>query len=232
MCSAVFWSQNNDLQLQNLAIANNLGDSVDAGTHQAVALRSDGDRVQINKVNILGRQNTFFVTNSGVQNRLQDNRQTRTLVSNSYIEGDVDIVSGRGAVVFDNTDFRVVNSRTQKEGYVFAPATLKSVTYGFLAINSRFTASGDNVAQLGRSLDVDGNTNGQVVIRDSVINEGFNIAKPWADAVGSNRPFSGNTGTADAKGNPQRNLNDANFNRMWEYNNRGVGSFVVAEPKQ
>ena len=206
MCSAVFWSQNNDLQLQNLTIANNLGDSVDAGTH--------------------------FVTNSGVQNRLQDNRQTRTLVSNSYIEGDVDIVSGRGAVVFDNTDFRVVNSRTQKEGYVFAPATLKSVTYGFLAVNSRFTASGDNVAQLGRSLDVDGNTNGQVVIRDSVINEGFNVAKPWADAVASNRPFSGNTGTADAKGNPQRNLNDANFNRMWEYNNRGVGSVVVAEPKQ
>jgi pectinesterase len=54
MCSAVFWSQNNGLQLQNLTIANNLGDSVDAGTHQAVALRSDGDQVQINKVNILG----------------------------------------------------------------------------------------------------------------------------------------------------------------------------------
>ncbi|VEB06713.1 pectinesterase [Klebsiella pneumoniae] len=44
MCSAVFWSQNNGLQLQNLTIANNLGDSVDAGTHQAVALRSDGDQ--------------------------------------------------------------------------------------------------------------------------------------------------------------------------------------------
>ena len=232
MCSAVFWSQNNGLQLQNLTIANNLGDSVDAGTHQAVALRSDGDQVQINKVNILGRQNTFFVTNSGVQNRLQDNRQTRTLVTNSYIEGDVDIVSGRGAVVFDNTDFRVVNSRTQKEAYVFAPATLKSVTYGFLATNSRFTASGDNVAQLGRALDVDGNSNGQVVIRDSVINEGFNIAQPWAAAVGSNRAFSGNVGAQDDKGNPQRNLNDNGFNRMWEYNNRGVGSFVVAAPKQ
>ena len=232
MCSAVFWSQNNGLQLQNLTIANNLGDSVDAGTHQAVALRSDGDQVQINKVNILGRQNTFFVTNSGVQNRLQDNRQTRTLVTNSYIEGDVDIVSGRGAVVFDNTDFRVVNSRTQKEAYVFAPATLKSVTYGFLATNSRFTASGDNVAQLGRALDVDGNSNGQVVIRDSAINEGFNIVQPWAAAVGSGRPFSGNTGSADDKGYLQRNLNDNGFNRMWEYNNRGVGSTVVAEPKQ
>lgn len=67
-----------------------------------------------------------------------------------------------------------------------------------------------------------------VVIRDSVINEGFNIAQPWAAAVGSNRAFSGNVGAQDDKGNPQRNLNDNGFNRMWEYNNRGVGSFVVA----
>ncbi len=67
LCSAVFWSQNNGLQLQNLTIENTLGDSVDAGNHPAVALRTDGDKVQINNVNILGRQNTFFVTNSGVQ---------------------------------------------------------------------------------------------------------------------------------------------------------------------
>lgn len=232
MCSAVFWSQNNGLQLQNLTIENNLGDSVDAGNHQAVALRSDGDQVQIDKVNILGRQNTFFVTNSGVENTLKNNRITRTLVTNSYIEGDVDIVSGRGAVVFDNTDFRVMNSRTQQEGYVFAPATLSNMFYGFLAVNSRFTAMGDGVAQLGRSLDVDSATNGQVVIRDSVINEGFNMAKPWGNAAVSQRPYAGNTGAVDEKGNLQRNLNEANFNRMWEYNNRGVGSKVIAEPKQ
>ncbi|POU74940.1 acyl-CoA thioesterase [Leclercia sp. LSNIH6] len=232
MCSAVFWSQNNGLQLQNLTIENNLGDSVDAGNHQAVALRSDGDQVQIDKVNILGRQNTFFVTNSGVDNTLKNNRITRTLVTNSYIEGDVDMVSGRGAVVFDNTDFRVMNTRTQQEGYVFAPATQSNLFYGFLAVNSRFTAMGDGVAQLGRSLDVDSATNGQVVIRDSVINEGFNMAKPWGNAAISQRPYAGNTGAVDEKGNVQRNLNDANFNRMWEYNNRGVGSKVIAEPKQ
>jgi len=232
MCSAVFWSQNTGLQLQNLTIENNLGDSVDAGNHQAVALRTDGDQVQIDKVNILGRQNTFFVTNSGVENTLKNNRITRTLVTNSYIEGDVDIVSGRGAVVFDNTDFRVMNTRTQQEGYVFAPATLSNMFYGFLAVNSRFTAAGDGVAQLGRSLDVDSASNGQVVIRDSVINEGFNMAKPWGNAAISQRPYAGNTGAVDDKGNVQRNLNDANFNRMWEYNNRGVGSKVIAEPKQ
>lgn len=241
MCSAVVWSQNSGLQLQNLTIENNLGDSVDAGNHQAVALRSDGDRVQIDKVNILGRQNTFLVTNSDVQNRFVANRLTRTQVTNSYIEGDVDVVAGRGAVVFDNTEFRLVNSRTQQEGYVFAPATLPNLFYGFLAINSRFTASGDGVAQLGRAWDVEASeggyapgqtANGQVVIRDSVINEGFNTAKPWGDALGSKRPFAGNTGTADDKGNVQRDLNDANFNRMWEFNNRGVGSKVVAEAKK
>jgi pectinesterase len=85
---------------------------------------------------------------------------------------------------------------------------------------------------LGGALYADANTNGQVVIRDSVINEGFNMAKPWANAAISQRPYAGNTGAVDDKGNVQRNLNDANFNRMWEYNNRGVGSKVVAEPKQ
>ncbi len=78
------------------------------------------------------------------------------------------------------------------------------------------------MAQLGRSLDVMPDTNGQVVIRDSAINEGFNTAKPWADAVISNSPFAGNTGSVDDNDEIQRNLNDTNYNRMWEYNNRGV----------
>lgn len=237
MCSAVVWSQNNGLQMQNLTIANTLGDSVDASNHQAVALRTDGDKVQLNNVHLLGRQNTFFVTNSDVQNRLLTDRLPRTLVTNSYIEGDVDVVAGRGAVVFDNTDFRLVNSRTP-EGSVFAPATLPNIYYGFLAINSRFSAAGDNTAQLGRAWDVEASengyaagqtSNGQVVIRDSVINEGFNSAKPWGDAAGSKRPFTGNVGTKGEKGEIQRDLNDANANRMWEFNNRGVGSTVVAE---
>lgn len=229
MCSAAVWSQNNGLQLQNLTIQNTLGDSVDAGNHQAVALRSDGDKVQLNNVNILGRQNTFFVTNSDVQNRLLSGKQPRTLVTNSYIEGDVDIVAGRGAVVFENTEFRLVNSRTQ-EGVVFAPATESNLYFGFLAINSRFKAAGD--ALLGRSWDIEtaGQTaNGQVVIRDSVISEGFNQARPWGDALNSQRPFTGNIGAKDEQGNFSRDLNAAGANRLWEYNNRGEGSTVVAE---
>ncbi len=229
MCSAAVWSQNNGLQLQNLTIQNTLGDSVDAGNHQAVALRSDGDKVQLNQVNILGRQNTFFVTNSDVQNRLLSGKQPRTLVTNSYIEGDVDVVAGRGAVVFENTEFRLVNNRTQ-EGVVFAPATEPNLYFGFLAINSRFKTSGN--AQLGRSWDIETAgvaANGQVVIRDSVISEGFNQARPWGDALNSQRPFTGNIGAEDEQGNFSRDLNAAGANRLWEYNNRGESSTVVAE---
>lgn len=230
LCSAAVWSQNNGLQLQNLTIQNSLGDGVGAGNHQAVALRSDGDQVHLNRVNLLGRQNTFFVTNSDIQNKIQANRLTRTLVTNSYIEGDVDLVAGRGAVVFDNTDFRVVASRQSEQGYVFAPATRPNMFYGFLAVNSRFSADGDGVAQLGRAWDIEatengyvpGQTaNGQVVIRDSVIGKGFNQERPWGDALGSNRPFAGNIGNgADEQGNPQRDVNDPSFNRLWEFNNR------------
>ncbi|MGC6746601.1 putative acyl-CoA thioester hydrolase [Escherichia coli] len=233
LCSAVFWSQNNGLQLQNLTIENTLGDSVDAGNHPAVALRTDGDPVHRLTTLTFSVVRTPSLSPTAVCRTVwKRDRQPRTLVTNSYIEGDVDIVSGRGAVVFDNTEFRVVNSRTQQEAYVFAPATLSNIYYGFLAVNSRFNAFGDGVAQLGRSLDVDANTNGQVVIRDSAINEGFNTAKPWADAVISNRPFAGNTGSVDDNDEIQRNLNDTNYNRMWEYNNRGVGSKVVAEAKK
>ncbi|MBV4412316.1 putative acyl-CoA thioester hydrolase [Enterobacteriaceae bacterium YMB-R22] len=231
LCSAAVWSQNDGLQLQNLTIQNTLGDGAGAGDHPAVALRSDGDRVQINNVNLLGRQNTFFVTNSDIHNRKLTDRLTRTLVTHSYIEGDVDLVSGRGAVVFDNTVFRVVSSRTDREGYVFAPATRPNMFYGFLATNSRFIADGQDVAQLGRAWDVGTpvngyapgqSANGQAVIRDSIIGKGFNAARPWGDALGSQRPFRGNIGNGvDEQGNPLRDLNDPRFNRLWEFNNKG-----------
>ncbi|KAA9728263.1 hypothetical protein F7F89_28410, partial [Escherichia coli] len=42
----------------------------------------------------------------------------------------------------------------------------------------------------------------------------FNTAKPWGDAVISNRPFAGNTGSVDDSDEIQRNLNDTNYNRM------------------
>ncbi|SPW22840.1 Putative acyl-CoA thioester hydrolase ybhC precursor [Cronobacter sakazakii] len=51
-------------------------------------------------MNVLGRQNPFLVTNSDIRNRFTPDRLTRTQVTNSYVEGDVDLVAGprRGGV--------------------------------------------------------------------------------------------------------------------------------------
>lgn len=231
LCSATVWSQNDGLQLQNLTIENVPDNTMDAGDHPAVALRTDGDQVQLDYVNILGLQNTLLVTNSDIDNRwLIDAPQPRVLITNSYLEGDVDMVAGRGTIVFGHSTLRLVDSRTQHLT-LFAPATLADQPYGFLAINSRFIAPAGSMAQLGRNWDLaqedsTSAVNGQVVIRDSEINDGFNAAMPWGDALVSDAPFLGNIGSKQDD-SFIRNTDDTRFNRMWEYN---TDSDVLAEP--
>lgn len=221
-CAAVFWAQSNDLQLVNLTIANSLLDTVDGGTHQGVALRTDGDRIQLQNVRLLGRQDTLYLNVSNRHNDALTDRINRVHVQDSYIEGDVDYVFGRANVVFDGVHFHTVSSRKSPEAYVLAPNTLPDNPYGFLVKNSRFTTDegykGTFKAKLGRAWDqgagktgyLPGKTaNGQVLIVDSTIDSGYDSLSPWGAAATTSRPFKGN---ADAS----RQLNDVNFNRLWE----------------
>ena len=75
-CAAVFWAQSHDLQLYNLTIANSLLDTVDGGTHQGVALRTDGDRIQLQRVRLLGRQDTLYLNVSDRHNEALTDRYT------------------------------------------------------------------------------------------------------------------------------------------------------------
>ena len=59
--------------------------------------------------------------------------------------------------------------------------------------------------------------NGQVVIRESEISDAINVNAPYSPAATSARPFSGNT-------NKNRILDDAHYNRFWEYKNHGAGA--------
>ncbi|WP_170138657.1 pectinesterase PemB [Edaphovirga cremea] len=230
ICSAVVWSQSNNFQMKNLTVVNSLLDTVDGGAHQGVALRTDGDKAQLENVRLIGRQDTFFVNTSDIQNNYVTDHYSRVYVKNSYIEGDVDYVFGRANAVFDNVEFHTVSSRGAGEAYVFAPDTMPQIPFGFLVINSRLTGDGgfqgDTKAKLGRAWDqgaretgyVAGQTaNGQLVIRDSRIDSSYDVLAPWGAAATTNRPFAGNIA-------PNRDLNDVNFNRLWEYNNIvGVG---------
>lgn len=59
--------------------------------------------------------------------------------------------------------------------------------------------------------------NGQLVIRDSNIDNVINVVAPYAAAATSQRNFS-----TDISSN--RDLNNNNHNRLWEFNNSGDGA--------
>jgi pectinesterase len=217
LCATVVWAQSTDLQLEGLTITNTLLDTVDRGTHQALALRTDADRTQLENMRLISRQDTLL-TNADDPERI-----ARVSVRDSYIEGDTDFVFGRAAAVFDRCRFHLVSSRKPAGGVIFAPNTAPAFPYGFLVTHSLIDADeGYREAPtgfLGRAWDqgasatgyVPGVTpNGQLVLRDSLIGPGFNPATPWAPAATTARPFRARTDAG-------RDLNDVNYNRLWEY---------------
>jgi pectinesterase len=221
LCATVVWAQSTDLQLKGLTITNTLLDTVDRGTHQALALRTDADRTQLEDMRLVSRQDTFLANADDVA------RIARVVVRDSYIEGDTDFVFGRAAAVFTGTHFHLVSSRKASGGVIFAPNTAPAYPYGFLVSRSLITADeGYRAAPtgfLGRAWDQGASAtgyrpgvtpNGQLVIRDSVLGEGFAVAAPWAPAATTARPFA-------ARIDAGRDLDDINFNRLFEYANRG-----------
>ncbi|RSM46252.1 putative acyl-CoA thioester hydrolase [Actinoplanes sp. ATCC 53533] len=221
LCATVVWSQSTDLQLKGLTITNTLLDTVDRGTHQALALRTDADRTQLEDMRLISRQDTFLANANDVA------RIARVFVRDSYIEGDTDFVFGRASAVFTRTRFHLVSTRKDSGGVIFAPNTDPSYPYGFLVVRSRITADeGYRAAptgRLGRAWDQGAGTtgylpgvtpNGQLVIRDSTLGAGFAAATPWAPAATTARPFA-------ARVDAGRDLNDIYFNRLFEYANRG-----------
>jgi pectinesterase len=220
LCATVVWAQSTDLQLKNLTITNTLLDTVDRGTHQALALRTDADRTQLEGLRLISRQDTLLAN-------ADDTRIARVSVRDTYVEGDTDFVFGRAAAVFTGCTFRLVSSRKPSGGVIFAPSTHPGYPYGFLVTRSRIVADEGYVAaptgRLGRAWDQGASAtgylpgitpNGQLVIRDSHLGAGFDILAPWAPAATTARPFS-------APIEAGRSLSDVHHNRLWEYANHG-----------
>lgn len=220
-CAAVLWSQGEDFQLANLTVRNTLLDTVDSGTHQAIAVRTEGDRSQFESVRLISRQDTAYF------NTLDATRIARVFARDSYFEGDTDFVYGRASAVLTHCRFAVVSSRKPSNGVIFAPSTAPNWRYGFLVLDSRLTTdSGYHTtatADLGRAWDAGaGSTgylpgsspNGQLLIRNSYLGTGFDTVAPWAPAATTARPFTTSI-------SPDRSLDDPARNRLWEYANHG-----------
>ncbi|WP_377161104.1 pectinesterase family protein [Roseateles sp. UC29_93] len=220
-----------DVQLAQLTIANDAMDRVrdgqgypagvgESGGAQAVALMTRGDRLQLERVRLIGHQDTFYAERGavGTETAAGAALPARVFVHASEIRGDVDFIFGGATLVIDDS---LIVSRAGRRvpghgGHVIAPSTPNVQSRGFLIQRSRWVAEPGVTAgsiSLGRAWDrgiARGEwrasptvPNGQAVIRDSLL--GPHLA-PWFAST-SRRPFSA-TGEA--------------ANRMAEYRNAAL----------
>ena len=121
----------NDITLENLTIENNA-----ERVAQAVTLHTEGDRIILNNVKLLGNQDTFYA--AGENNKIY--------VENSYIEGTTDFIFGSATVWFQNCDiFCKANS------YITAASTPENMKYGFIFDKCKISlAENVNSVYLGR----------------------------------------------------------------------------------
>nr|ADU33261.1 pectin methylesterase [Sitophilus oryzae] len=202
-CSGVFWIMGDNVQISHLTVENT------SKNGQAVAVQTNGDKVQFDHVNIKGFQDSFYLNGNG-----------RVFINKSLITGDVDFVFGSATAIFLNTTFIARDDRPRNTAIIFAPSTPPTKKYGFLVKECTISTSG-NISEstglhLARAWDgsdyIPGTSaNGQLIIRESIISKGLNVSGPYSPAT-SGRPFMGNI-------QKNRDLDDVNYNRFWEYDN-------------
>ncbi|CAG9767573.1 unnamed protein product [Ceutorhynchus assimilis] len=218
-CTAVVWVESDNFQLQGVTVHNGATDA------QAVALRTAADKIHLMGNNFKSYQDTLAL---GIDSA--DSLKTeRVMVHMCYIEGQIDYVFGAASAVFDMTTFYTVATNKTASAIILAPDTPPERSYGFLVINSIITGDSSyrNKVKLARSWDhgvasadlyTPGvSANGQLVVRDSNIDSVIDVLAPYGAAATSHREF-----TTDI--NVDRDLNDNNHNRLWEFNNSGDGA--------
>ncbi|OYU29108.1 MAG: hypothetical protein CFE41_01370 [Burkholderiales bacterium PBB2] len=136
-----------ELTLRHLSIVNSAMDGVRAGQGyppevgegggaQAVALMTRGDRIELDRVQLWGHQDTFYAS------RRQGEGLSRVWVHDSLIAGDVDFIFGDARLLLERcTVLNRAGRRTPGEGgIVLAPSTATNEPLGFIVRDSRFLA--------------------------------------------------------------------------------------------
>ena len=200
--SATLGLFSNDVQITHLTVENDAmngvrrgvgypQDAAESGGAQAVALMTQGDRIHLHDVALLGHQDTLYV-------RAQPSGD-RVYVHQSLVAGDVDFIFGNGTLVIDDSTIlsRAGRRSPGHGGHVLAPSTSPDRPLGILVNASRLIAEAGlapGSISLGRAWDQgvpkgewrSGHPNGQALVRGSVL--GAHIG-PWAAST-ARRPFS------------------------------------------
>jgi len=115
-----FLIKGNDCTLENLTVENTAG-----RVGQAVALHIKGDRVMVKNCNLLGNQDTLYLSEE----------KTRIYFENCFINGTTDFIFGAATAYFYKCTIEsLVNS------YITAASTPQGQTYGFVFVDCKLTA--------------------------------------------------------------------------------------------
>jgi pectin methylesterase-like acyl-CoA thioesterase len=189
-----------DVIIENLTIANTYNPAAHPeGYSQAVALNAEGDKMIFKNDRFLGLQDTLLAWEPTPSYRY------RQLYENSFIEGNVDFIFGDADAVFyaDNIKLEDHGATTGGvNGFMAAPATDSSNTYGFLVDDCTVSSTAAAATfYLGRPWHPYAGADPQIVIRNSYLPAQIK-SDPWTTMSG----YSFTTG------------------RYYEYDNSGTGS--------
>jgi len=167
-------------QMKNLTVANDFAeDPASTADQSAVALLNQCDRAQFENVRILGNIATLYLKS------LDTSTASRSYFRDCYLEGDQDIITGRGVAVFDHTEIKYVTGRQATGGVIANPSTVLNSRYGFLFVSCSFTAeTGASGISLGHQWWESSNVSaiGKMIVRNSTLG-GHLAAAPWAPST-------------------------------------------------
>jgi pectinesterase len=177
--SATLTAHADDFVIRDLTIENRYVRDPDPAVRdqQAVALKSEADRVEVRNVRLLGHQDTLYAN-------APPGRTARQYFRDCHVEGDVDFIFGSATAVFDRCVIRALD----RNGWacVTAASTADAVRLGFLVVGSRVETDGAlGTVRLGRPWHPGGDPHAiaHVVIRDTWLDAAI-AAEPWTDMSG------------------------------------------------
>ncbi|WP_276381309.1 pectate lyase [Flavobacterium sp. H4147] len=121
----------NDVTVSNLTIKNASGDR-----GQGIALSVTANRVKVVNCNLLGNQDTLYLSGQNAKQYFKD----------CYIEGTTDFIFGGATALFENCEIHSI-----KSSYITAASTPQGTEFGFVFKNCKLTAElSANAVYLGR----------------------------------------------------------------------------------
>ena len=161
--------------LRDLTVANSFDKRLhpDWPDTQAIALRTRGDRILVERCHLLGQQDTVLLDAPGWAS------VRRVHLRDCLIEGDVDFLYGRATALIEGGEIRSVGP-----GYLLAPSTARENPRGILVHGAQLTATDDVPAgsvRLGRPWHPGGKPDaiGQGIVSACTIGPHV-AAEPWS----------------------------------------------------